>query len=159
MMKLPFAGFFFLLIAVTSTTPALAATAHGIDGSRLSLVWGVPFVGLLLSIAILPLVAQRFWHHHYGKVALFWALALLIPLIGFHGADATLEAVLHTALLEYLPFIALLFAPDTSREKPEDTMRIARPHFYVTARCGMDCALCESGRPVHADQWIFRGAL
>lgn len=110
MMKLPFAGFFFLLIAVTSTTPALAAVTHGIDGSRLSLVWGVPFVGLLLSIAILPLVAQRFWHHHYGKVALFWALALLIPLIGFHGADATLEAMLHTALLEYLPFIALLFA-------------------------------------------------
>ena len=39
------------------------------DGFALSPLWGVPFAGLLLSIALAPLLAPSFWHHHYGKVA------------------------------------------------------------------------------------------
>ena len=49
------------------------------DGASLSLLWGLPFAGLLLSIAIVPLFAPRFWHSHYGKVAAAWAIALLVP--------------------------------------------------------------------------------
>jgi Na+/H+ antiporter NhaD/arsenite permease-like protein len=89
---------------------ALAADAHGLDGAKLSLAWGGPFVGLLLSIAILPLAASAFWHRHYGKVAAFWALALLLPLAAIHGFEAALYSVLHAALIEYLPFIVLLFS-------------------------------------------------
>lgn len=110
MMRAFFAGFV-LFTAVLSATPLQAAAgAHNLDGSKLSLIWGIPFVGLLLSIAILPLAAHHFWHNHYGKVVFFWALALLVPLLAIHGASITTGAVLHTALLEYLPFIALLFA-------------------------------------------------
>jgi Na+/H+ antiporter NhaD/arsenite permease-like protein len=98
------------LLLVLISEPAAAAETHRLDGATLSPFWGIPFVGLLLSIAILPLAAGRFWHHHYGKVAAFWALALLLPLAVLQGPGVTFHAALHTALLEYLPFIILLFA-------------------------------------------------
>ncbi len=36
------------------------------DGSQLSVVWGVPFAGILLSIALMPLLLLHFWHNHFG---------------------------------------------------------------------------------------------
>jgi len=38
--------------------------ASEINGSALSIAWGIPFAGLLLSIALLPLVMPGFWHRH-----------------------------------------------------------------------------------------------
>ena len=74
------------------------------------LIWIVPFVGILLSIALMPLIAPHFWHHHFGKVAAFWALAFLVPFALVHGTELALFELLHTALLEYIPFIILLGA-------------------------------------------------
>lgn len=91
-------------------TPAFAAEGAGLDGASLSLLWGLPFAGILLSIAIMPLAAGHFWHHHYGKVALFWALAFLVPFTLLKGGDLAIYEVGHAALLEYIPFIILLFA-------------------------------------------------
>src|SRR5512137_117790 len=45
-----------------------------LDGATLSLLWGLPFAGLLLSIAFAPLFAPKLWHDHYGKIAALWAL-------------------------------------------------------------------------------------
>lgn len=78
--------------------------------AHLSLLWGLPFVGMLLSIALLPLLASQFWHHHYGKVALFWALAFVVPYSLSYGPGLAVHDLVHTALLEYVPFIILLFA-------------------------------------------------
>ncbi|WP_029350369.1 sodium:proton antiporter [Bosea sp. 117] len=95
---------------VAGIGPATAA-AEGVslDGAGLSLLWGLPFAGMLLSIALMPLLAGHFWHHHYGKVALFWALALLVPFVAIYGAGLAVHEVAHAALLEYIPFIILLF--------------------------------------------------
>ncbi|QIB34345.1 sodium:proton antiporter [Ancylobacter pratisalsi] len=99
-----------LLAAILlSVAPAQAAEGVGIDGASLSLIWGIPFVGMLLSIAVIPLIAGSFWHHHYGKVALLWALAFLVPFTITFGAGLTTYEVVHAALLEYIPFIILLF--------------------------------------------------
>jgi Na+/H+ antiporter NhaD/arsenite permease-like protein len=65
--------------------------------------------GLLLSIALLPLLTPRFWERHFGKVAAFWALALLVPWAVAFGLRTTTTEVLHTVLLDYLPFIIVLF--------------------------------------------------
>jgi Na+/H+ antiporter NhaD/arsenite permease-like protein len=81
-----------------------------VDWAPFGLVWVGPFVGLLLSIAVLPLIVPRFWHHNFGKVAAFWALAFLVPFALEVGPEMALFEVVHTALLEYLPFIILLFA-------------------------------------------------
>ncbi|MCC6947485.1 MAG: sodium:proton antiporter [Bradyrhizobiaceae bacterium] len=97
-------GLFALIAAVE---PALA---EGFDGRQLSLIWIAPFAGILLSIAIFPLAAPHFWHHHFGKVSLFWALAFIVPFAILHGAGTAGAEVVHTALLEYIPFIILLFA-------------------------------------------------
>ncbi|WP_425353814.1 sodium:proton antiporter [Ancylobacter gelatini] len=97
-------------IVLAGLMPAQAAEGAGLDGTTLSLLWGIPFAGMLLSIALFPLLLPHFWHHHYGKVALVWGLAVLVPFVAFQGADVAIYEVVHAALLEYIPFIILLFA-------------------------------------------------
>jgi Na+/H+ antiporter NhaD/arsenite permease-like protein len=90
--------------------PATAEEAQHLDGATLSLWWAVPFAGLLVSIAVMPQLAPRFWHQHFGKVAAAWALLFLLPFAAIYGTGLALGEVLHTALGEYLPFVILLFA-------------------------------------------------
>jgi Na+/H+ antiporter NhaD/arsenite permease-like protein len=89
--------------------PALAMAAE-IDGSKLSAIWGVPFAGLLLSIALMPLLAPSVWHHHYGKISAAWALAFLLPFAAIHGAPLAGSQLVHALVEEYIPFIILLTA-------------------------------------------------
>ena len=98
------------LVMAVSIGPASAADAHGFSGRELQLTWMLPFVGILLSIAIMPLAAPHFWHQHFGKVALGWALAFIVPFAIAYGASTTLHEVLHTVFLEYIPFIVLISA-------------------------------------------------
>ena len=89
--------------------PGLALAAD-FDGSQLSAWWGVPFAGILLSIAILPLATPRLWHHHYGKISAAWALAFFIPFAVSFGGTAAGVSLVHALLAEYIPFIVLLTA-------------------------------------------------
>lgn len=73
-----------------------------------SLVWAVPFIGLLLSVALAPLVAPRLWQRHYGKLTAFWSLTLLAPAAALRGVAPTGAALLAMGVLEYLPFALLL---------------------------------------------------
>lgn len=104
-------------LLLSAGSPALAAAEAGgahaaphLDGRLLGLAWIVPFVGILLSIAVLPLAAPRFWHHHFGKVSAFWALAFFVPFTLIHGWEIALFELLHVGLLEYIPFIILLLS-------------------------------------------------
>jgi len=90
--------------------PGTAFAAEGLPGADMSLLWAIPFAGLLLSIATGPLLFPHVWEHHYGKIAAGWAALALIPMIAAHGFGTALGAVLHTMLLEYMSFIILLFA-------------------------------------------------
>jgi Na+/H+ antiporter NhaD/arsenite permease-like protein len=94
--------------AVLLGTPAEAA--EGLDGAGLSAVWALPFVGILLSIALGPLLVPRLWHHHYGKIAVAWAAAFVVPFALVHGSTLALHEVLHVVLAEYLPFVIVLGA-------------------------------------------------
>lgn len=91
-----------------------AEGSHGnaphLAGEGLAIFWIIPFVGILLSIAIFPLVASDFWHHNFGKISLFWALSLILPFIFTFGIQITLYELLHVGLLEYIPFIILLLS-------------------------------------------------
>ena len=104
-----------ILIAVPALILA-SGDAHGevphLDGSieNLNIIWVIPFIGILLSIAVFPLVAPLFWHHHFGKVSLFWAVSLIGPFLLKEGFEITLYELLHVAFLEYIPFIILLLA-------------------------------------------------
>jgi Na+/H+ antiporter NhaD/arsenite permease-like protein len=99
------------LAAVFACSIAAPAQAAAIDGSQLTLFWALPFAGILLSIALFPLIAPSFWHHHYGKIAAFWALAFLLPFALLQGgAGGAAHIVLEVALHEYLPFTILLLS-------------------------------------------------
>jgi len=90
--------------------PALAETAVAhVDGASLPLAWAIPFAGVLLSIALMPLLLPRVWHHHFGKIAFAWALAFVIPFTATYGMAEAGYEVLHTLLLDYVPFIILIF--------------------------------------------------
>ena len=69
----------------------------------------IPFVGILLSIAIIPLINNHFWHKNYGKVSFFWGILFFVPLLVVDASFAIEELVLVT-FTEYLPFIIILIA-------------------------------------------------
>ncbi|WP_439609913.1 sodium:proton antiporter [Reyranella sp.] len=97
---------------VSLALPAFAAgpDAPAIDGRHLGLTWLIPFVGILLSIAILPLATPSFWHHHFGKVSAVWAALIVIPFAMIHGVPSAVYEIIHLLLLDYIPFIVLLLA-------------------------------------------------
>ncbi len=90
-------------------TPGVAMASE-FDASALSPLWGVPFVGILLSIALMPLLTPLFWHHHYGKVSAAWTLAFLLPFAALYGVSLAGAQLVHALLAEYIPFIILLTA-------------------------------------------------
>jgi len=73
-------------------------------------LWSViPFAGILLSIALFPLIAERFWHHHFPKISAAWAIVFAVPFLFAFGGDALYE-ILHIYFIDYIPFIILLWA-------------------------------------------------
>ena len=88
-------------------------TAHGpghINLGEVLPLWSIiPFAGMLLSIALLPLFAGDLWHHNFGKISAFWAVSMALPfLIAYKGV--ALYEILHILLADYVPFIILLWA-------------------------------------------------
>ena len=107
-----------------SHEPAAATAGHATDAAhdqahgeghgavspvgQLPLWTAIPFVGILLSIALGPLVAPHFWHHHFPKVSAFWALLFAVPFLIWNPSEA-LQEILHIYLVDYIPFIILLW--------------------------------------------------
>ena len=72
-------------------------------------IWSIaPFVGMLLSIAIMPLVKGEWWEKHQLLGALFWALIFLIPFTIAYGPEIAAEELSETIIGDYIPFIVLL---------------------------------------------------
>ncbi len=99
------------LAVLLTATPAWAeAGATQLDGKLLGILWVVPFAGMLLSIAVLPLATPQLWHHHFGKISAGWALAVLGPMVVAFGFPLATHELLHTMMLEYVPFLILIGA-------------------------------------------------
>lgn len=99
-----------MLWLVGFLSPLEAATGRLLQGSDLSIWWALPFIGMLLSIATGPILFPKVWHHHYGKVSLFWLSLVgvgLVALLGFQSAQITLFEIL---LDDYIPFLILIGA-------------------------------------------------
>lgn len=94
-------------VAICSTETAGAH--HGVDIGRVLPVWTViPFAGILLSIALCPLLVPHFWHNHFGKVSALWAVIFAVPFVYVYHGTAVHE-ILHIYLIDYIPFIILLW--------------------------------------------------
>jgi Na+/H+ antiporter NhaD/arsenite permease-like protein len=81
-----------------------------LDGASMAWPRALPFVGILLSIAVGPLLFPKVWHAHYGKIVLAWAALTIAPLAIFQGGAVALATVLQVMLSDYVSFILLLFA-------------------------------------------------
>jgi Na+/H+ antiporter NhaD/arsenite permease-like protein len=102
-----------LLVFLSGSPEALASGAVRdsmlLDGSTFSFIWAIPFLGMLLSIALFPLFAASFWERNFGKVAMLWSIIFLVPAFFNLGTQVTFYSLLHTLIEEYIPFIILLF--------------------------------------------------
>tara|TARA_B100001250_G_scaffold159569_2_gene137085 strand:- start:4904 stop:6298 length:1395 start_codon:yes stop_codon:yes gene_type:complete len=98
-----------IILSITSLTAGSTGAPH-LEGGELSILWVIPFAGILLSIAIFPLIAPDYWHHNFGKISAFWATLFVLPFMLSQGLSITIYEVLHVGLLEYIPFIILLLA-------------------------------------------------
>ena len=89
------------------------ASGGGALGAELSMALVIPFAGMLLSIALLPMFAHHWWERHRNQllVSALWAT----PVLGYfgyliatgHHADVARGSLGH-AVEEYVSFIALL---------------------------------------------------
>jgi len=90
----------------------LVATVQPVEslGQRLPLLSVVPFVLILLSIALLPLIAGHWWHANKNRaiVVAVFAIPFAIWLYATEGAESV-PAFEH-AILDYASFLALLGA-------------------------------------------------
>lgn len=97
-------------IGLGGLTPALCFAETGTAIGAVLPLWSVlPFAGILLSIALMPLFFPRFWHRHFPKVSAFWALVFALPFLYFFR-DVAVDEMLHIMMIDYLPFIILLWA-------------------------------------------------
>jgi Na+/H+ antiporter NhaD/arsenite permease-like protein len=100
-----------LAMLVLGTTAAMAAGADtSLPGAQLSGWWAIPFAGLLLSIAILPLATPTLWHHHFGKISAAWAAAVLVPAAIYFGFPLTWRTFVHVIVGEFIPFLILILS-------------------------------------------------
>ena len=76
----------------------------------MTLAWGLPFVGLLLTLAVAPLAVPKLWGRHYGKIVGLWACVFLVPDFATSGPSTGFARLLDTGLNTYLPFVLLLGA-------------------------------------------------
>lgn len=93
--------------------PVLALASSEAEGGdhlgRILPLWSViPFIGILLSIAIFPLLAPAFWHHHFPKISAAWAIIFAVPFLIAYRGEAFYEIV-HIILVDYIPFIIVLW--------------------------------------------------
>jgi Na+/H+ antiporter NhaD/arsenite permease-like protein len=98
------------LAAATLLVVPQQAQAAALDGAAMSWPFALPFAGLLLTIALGPLLFPKVWHAHYGKIAASWSMATLASIGWFAGGAAVPAAFVHAMLGEYLSFIVLLFS-------------------------------------------------
>lgn len=95
----------FLFCSITVPSAGWAAGSDNI-GTALPLWSALPFAGILLSIALLPLLAPRFWHRHFPKVSAFWALAFALPFLYFFPCRRAARNTSHHHLGLYSVYFA-----------------------------------------------------
>ena len=68
----------------------------------------IPFVGMLLSIALFPILNPRIWEKHMPLITGFWAVLAVVLLSVKYGIASGLETAADGIVNDYLTFIVLL---------------------------------------------------
>jgi len=97
-----------LLLTPGNILASSGGGSHAELGTLLPLWSVIPFVGILFSIALFPLLATHFWHEHFPKISALWALLFAVPFLIVYKSEALYE-IFHIYLIDYIPFIILLW--------------------------------------------------
>lgn len=101
-------AFLFITMMLMSTQTVQAAEESNI-GENLPLWLCIPFAGMLLSIAIMPLVKGEWWEKNRIWAVIAWSLLFLIPFGAMYGGGVAVEHFAEVIIGDYLTFIVLLF--------------------------------------------------
>ena len=96
-----------LLVCAVVSNPVLAMAAQESDtgdqlGAGMSLAYCIPFAGMLLCIAICPLVIGDLWDKYKWVAVIFWSLAFLIPFAVNFGVGQTWKELLEVVFGDYI---------------------------------------------------------
>lgn len=76
---------------------------------NISLLFSIPFAGMLLSIAIMPLIAGEWWEKKQQYVVILWSVLFLVPLAIAYSPGVMAEVLCKVVFADYITFIVLLF--------------------------------------------------
>lgn len=102
-------SYFAIFFSLAAPAACMASDSSTNLGALLPLWSILPFAGILLSIALMPLLIPHFWHYHFPKVSVFWTLVFALPFLYFFRETAVHE-IAHIVIIDYIPFIILLWA-------------------------------------------------
>ena len=97
-----------LLLGLLALGAAGRQAAGGLP-AQLPLWLCLPFAGLLLCVALCPLLCPAWWEGHQPWVVAFWSVAFLVPFGLMGGLGTAVETALDCLISDYLTFIVLLF--------------------------------------------------
>ena len=87
---------------------------HGAEAHAPNMLSIIPFAGLLVCIAVLPLIpaTAHWWETNQNRLmaSLCFAAVTLTYYFSAYGSDKVVTILEHAILAEYIPFIVLLFA-------------------------------------------------
>ncbi|MDD7404094.1 MAG: sodium:proton antiporter [Butyribacter sp.] len=108
-----FAWIMGMLVSALLSQPSIALAAEKGSseniGATLPLGFCLPFAGMLLCIAVCPLLAERWWEKKKPYVVAFWSIAFILPFAFYAGFGEAAEQVLEVIFGDYITFIVLLF--------------------------------------------------
>lgn len=96
------------ILSIIFFIPSISFAAGDIQSVSFPLWSIIPFVGILLSIAICPIVNMHWWEDNMGKISLFWTLLFVIPSGLLFGLEQAWYEFLHIMVVDYIPFIILV---------------------------------------------------
>ena len=99
--------------------------------AHISILWALPFVGLLLAIATVPLIHKHWWEKFYPLVA---AVPAVIASSYYLFGPAPLRRWIE-GMEEYISFIALLASLYVVSGVNRDQGRPAKRRRWPTASC------------------------
>lgn len=110
MLKFTKSIFYSLLLMAGSTPTVFADDVFHQTVNQSIPFWSViPFVVMLLSVAFIPLINGRWWAKNTKWVSLGCSLLFLIPFSYAYGISEGFYRLLESILLDFIPFIVLLF--------------------------------------------------
>ena len=88
-----------VLAAVLAFPANVWAAGSGEAAAQVPVWLCIPFAGLLLCIAAMPLVKGEWWEAHQPLMVGFWIAAMVLPFIAVYGAGKTVETVLECTVM------------------------------------------------------------